>query len=125
MNQRSRITGQTTATTPPTLGGMPVVHHDPALNLNTDTTIDRVRVGQTVTATVTLTTIRPTTGSRASGIVTALTGPQSAIVTFNADTNRRLARILVEGNRLILRGQVTVVNGQRVLDVRNGVAVNV
>lgn len=124
MNQRSRITGHT-APTPPALDRMPVVHYDPLHHLTTETTLNHVKAGSTVTATVTLTAIRPTTGGRASGIVTALTAPESAIITFSADTNRRLARILIEGQRLIVRGQVTIVNGRRVLDVRNAVAVTV
>lgn len=125
MNQPSVTTGRTAPTTPPSLGQLPVVHYDPLLHLTTATTIDQTRAGQTVTATVTLTAIRQTTSGRASGIATALTGPHSAIITFSADTNRRLARILTEGQRLIVCGTVTVINGRRVLDVRNGVAVTV
>ena len=124
MSQPSLTVGRTAPTTP-TLDRMSVVHYDPLLHLTTETTLDRVRAGATVTATVTLTSIRLTAGGRASGIVTALADQQSAIVTFSADTHRRLARILTTGSRLILRGQVTVINGQRVLDVRNGVAVTV
>lgn len=107
------------------LDRMSVVHYDPLLHLTTETTLDRVRAGGTVTATVTLTSIRQTAGGRASGIVTALADQRSAIVTFSADVNRRLARILTAGNRLIVRGTVASINGQRVLDVRNGVAVTV
>lgn len=127
MSQPSLTVGRT-ALTAPALDRMPVVHYDPLLHLTTETTLDRVKAGSTVTVTVTLTAIRQTAGGRASGIVTALTAqptPQSAIVTFSADINRRLARILTEGNRLIVRGQVASINGQRVLDVRNGVAVTV
>ncbi|MEU5660104.1 hypothetical protein ABZ802_31475 [Streptomyces sp. NPDC047737] len=124
MSQPSLTTGRTAPTTP-ALDRMAVVHYNPLLHLTTETTLDRVKAGDTVTATVTLTSIRQTAGGRASGIVTALADQRSAIVTFSADTNRRLARILTTGNRLIVRGKVAIVNGQRVLDVRNGVAVTV
>lgn len=112
-------------TTAPALDRMPVVHYDPALHLTTATTMDQVRAGVIVTATVTLTSILPTAAGRASGIVTALDGGQSTIVTFSADVHRRLNRILTTGSRLILRGQVADLNGRRVLDVRTGVAVTV
>lgn len=112
-------------TTALALDRMSVVHCDPVSHLVTATTMDQVRAGVIVTATVTLTSILPTASGRASGIVTALDGGQSTIVTFSADVHRRLNRILTTGARLILRGQVAVINGRRVLDVRNGLAVTV
>ncbi|TXS50163.1 hypothetical protein EAO77_28040 [Streptomyces sp. t39] len=96
-------------------------HQAPAVG----TTIDRVHAGATVSATVTLRSIRPTHSGRAAGVVTALAGGKSTIVTFSADAYRRHARILTPGTRLIVRGQVTDIDRQRVLDVRAAVEVTV
>lgn len=115
---------QATVHPAPMLGRMSVVHYDRVQHLTTDTRLDHTHIGQSVAATVTLDWIRPTAGGRASGIVTALAGG-SAIVTLNADTYRQLRPILTTGTRLILRGIVTDMAGQRVLDVRNGTAVTV
>lgn len=111
--------------TVPTLGRMSVVYFDSALRLSVDTTLDRTKAGEMVTATVTVNSVRSTSGGRASGIVTALADGASAIVTFSSDAYERLGRILNAGARVIVRGAVTDVGGQRVIDVRNAVAVNV